>query len=311
MNEDILNLALDNAALDEDGWALIAPFGEHPKERLYREAGQTKTQRYLQVLDNDSADQLMSEEHGLFRRLRRAVVGIPVFKGHGDLNDVDPKAIGNETRKIKLGVVDKIRKTAAGIEAHFALDNDGAEAVAGGWKLPSALWMVKPCGTDADGTIRCRPFKLISVALTQWPNIKNVQALDNATPPVPESENKQTQTTMLREQIIGALIGKGLALPNDITDTQIVQTIANGDFPGHPFRGNQYAGGSEEGPEHAASKGAHYASGAAKDKVGHTVAAKSHESAAKLHEQAGRTDAAEMHRAMAKYHTGRAARFKK
>ena len=68
-----------------------------------------------------------ARENSFFGKLKRAVVGIPIFKGHGDLKDHDPKAIGNE-QKSKLGVVDRIRKAARGIEAHFALDNDGASA---------------------------------------------------------------------------------------------------------------------------------------------------------------------------------------
>jgi len=38
-------LFLDNSAeLDEDGWALIAPYGEHPKTRVYTEGGRVKEQ---------------------------------------------------------------------------------------------------------------------------------------------------------------------------------------------------------------------------------------------------------------------------
>jgi len=384
----------------------------------------------------------MYAEHGIFRRLRRAVVGIPVLKGHGDLNDIDPAAVANETRKIKLGVVDQIRKGAKGIEAHFALDNDGAEAVQAGWKLPSAFWLVKPLGNDADGTIRCRPCKLISVALTQWPNIRTVEALDNeiglanfdpsqprdergqwsgdggsagddvpsietvrnpagkaSTVKVHKSEggwavsNLEGQTLkarfasreeakafvhdkitkelarryhaevaagtyqaatgshkldeekrqrerhgaqeprtddlatlhntqekakniMLRDQIIGALIAKGVALPNEVTDAQLLEAVANGDYPGHPFHGNQYVGGEEGGAHNEASHKAHESSKGAKGREGHTHAAKMHERAARAHDKAAKargddsSDTADMHRAMAKYHAGRAARFK-
>ena len=220
----------DAAGIDDDGWALIAPFGNHEKTRIFREGGQVKQQRFIQVLDNESADTLVNGENSFFRKLKRALVGIPVYKGHGDLNDVDPKAIANETQKIKLGVIDRIRKSARGVEAHFTLDNDGAQAVADGWKLPSAFWLVMPIGNEGDA-IRARPFKLLSVALTQFPNISGVESLANkrdAGPKLNEVQNaaKQTETTqnkntIMKQLLIGWLAAQGIALANDATDQAV------------------------------------------------------------------------------------------
>jgi len=182
-------LCVNNSlAVAEDGWCLIAPFGEWPKTRVYREGGRVKEQRFLQVLDDAAAEALLAKENSLFGRLKRAFIGVPVYKGHGDLGEVDPQAVTGGGGKIKLGVVDQIRKTPRGLEAHFALDADGAAAVAAGWKFPSSFWYVKPernagSGDPAhksDETIRCRPFKLISVALTPFPNISGVESLANS-----------------------------------------------------------------------------------------------------------------------------------
>ena len=221
-------LALPNGGseIDADGWALIAPFGEWPKTRVYREGGQVKEQQFLQVLDNESVAALLSAENGLFRKLRRATIGIPTYKGHGDLNDADPQAIPNETRKIKLGVVDQVREGARGVEAHFALDNDGADAVAAGWKYPSAFWYVLPI-SNSQGVIRCRPIKLISVALTQFPNISGVESLANARPtePAVRAENQETKDQEMKSLIIGWLAAKGIVLANDANDAQVLEAI--------------------------------------------------------------------------------------
>lgn len=193
-------LVLGNAsAIDDEGWGLIAPFGEHPKTRVFRENGRIKEQQFIQVLDNDAADAMTAKENSFFGKLKRAVIGIPVFKGHGDLRDADPQAVSNETEKIKLGVVDQIRKTARGIEAHFALDNDGVKAVTEeGYKYPSAFWWVLPNGRRGDA-ILAKPFKLISVALTPYPNISGVESLANtatagqtcrSAPPIPIAEQE-------------------------------------------------------------------------------------------------------------------------
>jgi hypothetical protein len=185
--------ALDNE-IAADGWCLIAPFGEWPKTRRYREGGRVKEQQFIQVLDHAAADALLSKENSFFGRLKRALIGVPVFKGHGDEPEVDPQAVTQAVGKIKLGVVDQLRKGARGLEAHFALDADGAEAVRAGWKFPSGFWYVLPvaneglgsrvsglgCQATDHGAIRCRPFKLISVALTPYPNISGVESLANA-----------------------------------------------------------------------------------------------------------------------------------
>lgn len=208
--------ALENAAaeIDADGWCLIAPFGRWPKTYQYAEDGVAKTKKFIQALDNESADALVSKDNSFFGKLKRALVGVPVFKLHGDIKDVDPKSLANSAEKIKVGVVDQIRKSARGIEAHFALDNDGATAVEAGYKFPSAYWWVLPVGLENDSII-AKPFKLISVALTQFPNISGVESLANSRSPI-ESEHQQ-KTNKEPEQmkmIAGWLIANGVALPN-------------------------------------------------------------------------------------------------
>ena len=211
----------NEAAIDDQGWGLIAPFGEWPKTRIYRENGAIKEQKFVQVLDNESVDAMMKTENSFFRTLKRALVGIPVYKGHGDLNDHDPKALSNEKSKIKLGVIDKIRKTDRGVEAHYALDNDGAAAVAGGWKFPSAFWLVMPLTNDGD-TIRARPFKLLSVALTQYHNISGVESLANARErQLAQTSSEQNQTPDNMKLIAGWLIAQGVALANSEAPTEM------------------------------------------------------------------------------------------
>ena len=93
-----------------------------------------------------------------------------------------------------------------------------------------------------------------------------------------------------------------------------VEALEKGDFTGHPFRGNQYAGGSGSDKGHEASKAAHEASKTAhgaSTKANHMAAAKAHQKAASAANKAGRTKTAEYHNQMATYHNGRASRFSK
>jgi hypothetical protein len=175
-----LLLQNDAAALDDEGWALIAPFGEHPKTRIVKKNGRLVEERFIQVLDNESANQLLSRENSIFRRIRRAVVGIPVYKGHPDLRDFAPETAGGPGKKEIIGTIHKVRKSGRGIEAHFVLTPGGADAVEKeGCKYPSALWFVQPIGKRGEATL-ARPFKLLSAGLTAHPNICGVESLANA-----------------------------------------------------------------------------------------------------------------------------------
>lgn len=300
----------DQVALDDDGWALIAPFGRWPKTRRYTEDGQVKEQHFIQVLDNEAADAMTAKENSFFGRIKRALIGVPVYKNHGDLKDIDPKAISN-AEKIKIGVVDQIRKAPRGLEAHFALDNEGADAVAAGHKFPSAFWWVLPNGQKQGEAIEARPFKLISVALTPFPNIHGVESLANQQTDPVKTETINQNEIMLLDKITGLLIGKGVSLPNEAGESDIMAVLANGDYLGHEFHGNQHTSGEAHGKEHEASRKAHMASSAASDKAGHEKAAAAHAAAAKAHAKAGDDETAQMHEAAAKYHAARAAKFKK
>lgn len=223
MNE--LEIILDNiSAIDDDGWALIAPYGEHLKTRVARVNGVLTEQKFLQVLDNDAASAMLSKENSLFRRIKRAVVGIPVYAGHPDLADHSPETLANKReKKIPIGVINKVRKGELGIEARFHLTPDGGIAVENqGCKFPSALWLCLANGETKNGATVVKPFKLLSVGLTAHPNISGVESLANA-----RGAETQTQTEPDMKLLAGYLIAQGLVLANTEapTEVQILEAI--------------------------------------------------------------------------------------
>jgi hypothetical protein len=209
--------------MDEDGWALIAPFGEHPKMRIVKRNGTLREEKFIQILDNESADQLLSRENSLFRRLRRALVGIPVYKGHPDLGDYEPETPGGAERKEIIGAIDQVRKTGRGLEGHFVLTPAGADAVEKqGCKYPSALWYVMPVARRGDAVL-ARPFKLLSAGLTAHPNISGVESLANAR----GAERKALTKEPDMKLITGWLLAKGVAVAGGDapTETQVVEAL--------------------------------------------------------------------------------------
>jgi hypothetical protein len=120
---------------------------------------------------------------------------------------------------------------------------------------------------------------------------------------------------MLIPKIAGLLIGSGRAVPENPTEDQIVSALenalaspvlANGDYPGHPFHGNQYSEASSSTHANNASKKANDATRNTRENNSKST----HQAAAAAHEKVGNQDAADVHHAIANYHQSRANRFK-
>lgn len=227
-------VALENElALDNDGWALLAPFGEHRKERLATVNGQIVTERYLQLLDEPAVDAVIANEKGtnLLQRIKRALVKRPIYRDHPDLKLYSPAsvAVGNQ-ELTPLGLNGGCRKTARGLEFQPNLTPAGAIAIENdGCKFPSALFLLKKTGVVRDGGwIEVRPFALASIGLTPTPNISGVDSLANAraNQPAASAATKTNEDTIMKQLLIGWLAAQGITLANDSTD-QIVFDAVN------------------------------------------------------------------------------------
>jgi hypothetical protein len=227
-------VALENElALDNEGWALLAPFGEHTKERVVHRDGQIVTERYVQILDEAAVDVVVANEKGtgILSRLKRALIKRPIYRDHPDLKQYSPDsvAIGNQ-ELTPLGVNDGCRKSARGLEFRPLLAPDGAVAVENdGCKYPSALFLLKKTGVVREGGwIEVRPFALASIGLTPTPNISGVDSLANARANKPAASGgsatipqAQTEDTIMKQLLIGWLAAQGIALANDSTDQTV------------------------------------------------------------------------------------------
>lgn len=220
-------IALENElALDNDGWALLVPFGEHRKKRLAMVGGKPVEETYVQIFADADADVCLANEKGsgLFARLKHALVKRPIYNGHPDIKLYAPETVtvGGE-KLIPIGLNDGLRKTARGLEFKPLLVPDGEQAVVrDGCKYPSALFLLTKTGTvRSNGDIEVRPFKVASIGLTPFPNISGVDALANAR----EAAAKQTATKPTPETpmklIAGWLIANGVtALANQAEPTE-------------------------------------------------------------------------------------------
>lgn len=221
-------LGLENTlSLDNDGWALLAPFGEHKKERTVRAAdGSLRTEKYLQVLDAESVDIVIANERGtnLFQKIKRALVRRPIYRDHPDLKLYAPETVtlGNE-KLVPLGVNDGCRKSERGLEFRPLLVPDGTVAVENdGCKYPSALFLLKKTGEVRDGWTVVRPFALASIGLTPFPNISGVDSLANASATKPAAnQTDQNKDTIMKQLLLGWLAAQGIVLANDATEQAV------------------------------------------------------------------------------------------
>jgi hypothetical protein len=227
-------------ALDNEGWALILPKGRHIKHRQVSRGGQIVNESYAQLVDDQSLDELLANNESLAtakpsltQRVKRFVAGIPVFKGHPDLKVHAPQTVGaDKDAPIPAGVGNRLRKSERGLETKLTLLDAGIEAVANeGHKFTSALLLVKRTGVvDADGTVEVRPFKIISIGLTPYPNISGVDSLANANANKPAAnQNEQKDKTLMKSLLIGWLAAQGIVLANDSTE-QAVFDAFNGEM---------------------------------------------------------------------------------
>lgn len=110
---------------------------------------------------------------------------------------------------------------------------------------------------------------------------------------------------------IDAIIGTAAETDMDTDDDGELIDVAKGDYPGHPFRGNQHAKGRGAGAHHGASRSAHLATVRAHKDGGssaHRAAANYHKIASAAHRKAGNARMAEHHKEQAAYHAGAAGR---
>jgi hypothetical protein len=111
--------------------------------------------------------------------------------------------------------------------------------------------------------------------------------------------------TVLDSDDIDAMIGDAAGAAMDTDEDGEPIEGEKGDFPGHPFRGNQHAGGRAAGAHHVASRSAHLATVRANHSGGsveHKAAANYHKRAAALHQKAGNAKMVAHHKDMAAQH---------
>ena len=295
-----------------DGWYHAAPLGDFP----HKEAG------LVQVIDAAAVAAMVNRFDEDKARAGDKFAGYLVDTDHFSLSTDKPSAAA--------GWIMALQNRNDGLWAQIRWTTSGEAAVRGGeYRFLSPVWNREDC--EECGNNRVRPMRLRNAAVTNDPNLKGLAPLSNRAQ-VDSAPNSKGTHEMKKianalgmkdadqadeEKIIAqiaALVGKlkGYEAKEDAVKNRgmTLDALANGDYPGHPFHGNQYAGSGEASDASKSSKTANEKSVATKGmkkgdaghKEAHTAAKAAHESAAAKHRAAGNDAAADYHSAMAGYH---------
>lgn len=190
---------------DRTGWARI-PYGEWPHDQGLQRFGRAE------------ADAMVGYFKNTWNRLKRAVIGMPIFRGHPDL----PALAAQYPDRTVYGTIADLEARDDGLYLRPVLSAAGAALIEEqGLKFFSPHWLAQRLPDDA-GCAVFAPSFLVSIGLTDRPNISgtslvNAQPSVSTMPPwLPALLGLAVDTTedLLRERLT-ALLAVPTALANE------------------------------------------------------------------------------------------------
>jgi hypothetical protein len=200
-------LGLANAlSIDADGWAVI-PFGDSMHSgKDGRSSASDSAKPIIQRFDKPAALALVNDFKSAWGKIKRAVVGRSIFKGHPDA----PRFQARFPDKAPRGTIADMRVTDAGLQWRPVLNEQGAADVAAGWSEYSPYWLCNVVGEE-NGSVVVSPFTLKSMGLVEEGNIPGLSLVNAA----------EDFSPIMKNNILKLLAAMGLSLAADASDTDI------------------------------------------------------------------------------------------
>jgi hypothetical protein len=212
---------LTNAgSIDDSGWVIV-PYGDssHSGKEGRIAAGSTRTQEQIEAetsgviqrFTREDAIGLVNDYKSTWARLKRAVVGLPVFKGHPDA----VRFAKQFPDKTPSGTIADMEVRDEGLALRPVLTEQGAADVDAGWKFVSPYWLGRHVG-DEGGRKIIAPFKLLSLGLVPRGNIPDLSLVN--------SEDPDSTDTTMNKHLLKVLIALGLITEATATDTALANS---------------------------------------------------------------------------------------
>lgn len=188
---------INEVTIDERGWAVI-PFGDWPHEMG------------MQKFHREQAQSIADGFNNVAGKFRRAICGLPIFKGHPDH---PVAAIANQyPDKEEKGQIAAVEVRPNGLALKLILSNAGADLVRRGWKFISPMWIGSLISKAGEAFRTYAPTELRSIGLVVKPNIPS-PSLANAAHAANQNKNMNPETLKL------------LGLAADATPEQVATAV--------------------------------------------------------------------------------------
>lgn len=166
--------SLANSLAMADGWALLAKFGDWPNRGV-----DGKRKPVIQRFTRRAAEAIVSNFRSISGRIRRAIVGNPIYNGHPD----SPEYGHLWPDKSSHGSVADMEVRENGLWIKPVLTLTGSRLVEDGKDRLSARWNVRNTGEEENGIPIAEPFQLLSVGLVPVGNIPGPSLVNAKTIP--------------------------------------------------------------------------------------------------------------------------------
>lgn len=194
----------NQVALGDDGFALLAPFGDS----IYPLKVGSKTENVVQRITRENATEMVNAFKSVVGKVSRWLRGSPIFLGHPD----DPQQGHKYPVKDQVGMFADLEVRENGLYVRPMFNSKGAEVLDGPQKhYFSGRWPVKLTGQH-NGMPVYEPINVTSIGMTPRPNLP--------------TEMLNTETNIMEKtKLLGLLATLGLTLSNESTDEQILDGI--------------------------------------------------------------------------------------
>lgn len=190
---------------DADG-VLRVPFGDWPVEALDKDGNKIKC---IQRLDAVAAAEMTKGWRGLLQRFAMWLIRIPIYEGHPDC----PDALDEDDKEVlTLGWVKKMEVDGESLILRPAWNAAGLD-VREKYTAHSPHWWLADTGEARGGLPIYRPIMLVSIGLTNTPNIVGSAINEN------ENQNEGNRNM---EKLI-EMLRKELGLAADLSDEEVLK----------------------------------------------------------------------------------------
>lgn len=188
-------------SVGEDGYALLAPFGDS-KYRIPTNGGFTTV---IQRITKDNATEMVNAFNSLVGKVHRWIKGAPIYLGHPDDSVTGHKYPVKEP----MGMFADLQVRDNGLYVRPMFNDKGAQVLERPDKVYfSGRWPVKNTG-EKDGMPVYEPTSVTSIGITRSPNLPTEMLNDKP-------------NIMDKSKLIALLAKAGVTLSNEATDEQIL-----------------------------------------------------------------------------------------